>query len=453
MDRYIALISEHASPLAALGGVDSGGQNVYVANLARQLAQLGYHVDVLTRKDSAELPDVIEWNPRVRIINVRAGPAAFVRKEELLPFMDEFGTNVVNLIRRQGRYDLTHANFWMSGIVAVHLKALFQIPFVITFHALGRVRRIHQGSADEFPEARFRIEDWLVQEADHIIAECPQDQQDLVRLYDGAPEKIMTIPCGFDPGEFYPIERDLARKQLKLPPDEFIVLQLGRMVPRKGVDNVVRGVALLKRKYNVPARLLIVGGESDDPDPRRTPEIGRLQKIAAAEQIKDRILFAGRQARDRLKLFYSAADVFVTTPWYEPFGMTPLEAMACGTPVVGAQVGGIQYSVRDGETGYLVPPRAPDALAERLAYLYADPEHRRVLSRRALAHVNAHFTWNIVARRIAALYDEVLGSSASDELLEGAALAHVLPAAGRTLAPARSEVGQGILISSGRDNS
>src|SRR5205814_8009319 len=147
-------------------------------------------------------------------------------------------------------------------------------------------------------------------------------------------------------------------------PHDPLVLHVGRIVPRKGIDTVVAGFARLVHEHGIRARLVIVGGETADADPSATPEIGRLQEIARAEGVGDRILFAGRQSRDRLKLYYSAADVFVTTPWYEPFGITPLEAMACATPVVGSNVGGIKFTVRDGETGYLVPPGNPEALAE-----------------------------------------------------------------------------------------
>src|SRR5262249_43770044 len=153
-----------------------------------------------------------------------------------------------------------------------------------------------------------------------------------------------------------------------LHPDEPLILQLGRMVRRKGVENVIRGFACLLRRHGISARLLIVGGETSEPDPAATPEIGRLMSVAREEGVEGLVLFVGRRDREMLKYYYSAADVFVTTPWYEPFGITPVEAMACGTPVVGANVGGIKFTVRDGEAGYLVPPEDPEALAERLAH-------------------------------------------------------------------------------------
>ena len=407
MTRSIALISEHASPLATLGGVDGGGQNVYVGELAKSLAALGYEIDIFTRRDSELVPEWAEWTNGVRIFYVPAGPARHVAKEDLLPHMEAFTANTVELMRRRP-YDLVHANFFMSGLVAAEVKRRLGVPFVVTFHALGRVRRAHQATADRFPDERFAIEDRIVREADHILAECPQEEEDLIRLYDADPASISIVPAGFDPGEFWPIGKALARVALGLPADERVVLQLGRMVPRKGTATVVRAFARLLHDHGLRARLLVVGGESEDPDPALTPELGRLAAIAAEEGVQDLVTFVGRRGRDSLRWYYSAADVFVTTPWYEPFGMTPVEAMACGTPVVGSNVGGIKFTVRDGETGYLVPPRDPDALAERIAHLLSQPRLLEALSRQATRRARDLFTWSHVARDVARVYERVL---------------------------------------------
>lgn len=412
MQTRIALISDHASPLATLGGVDSGGQNVYVAQVARHLAELGYAVDVFTRRDSAALPEVVEMRRGVRVIHVPAGPAENVRKEELLPMMPDFAGWMAQFIRAQGSYDLVHANFFMSGLVAMQLKHWLGLPFVVTFHALGRVRRLHQGEADQFPPERLGIEDAVIAQADGIIAECPQDRSDLISLYGAEPGRVTMVPCGFDRKEFWPITRGLARRALGLEPAERLLLNIGRVVPRKGLDNLVRGLGELKRGYGIPARLILVGGNSDLPCPQTTPEIGRLQAIAREEGVARQVLFTGRRSREFLKLYYSAADLFLTTPWYEPFGITPLEAMACGTPVVGAAVGGIKFSVLEGITGCLVPPNDPAALAARVAGLYREPERLKELGRNALRHVNAHFTWPKVTRSIAGYYEHVIGETA-----------------------------------------
>jgi D-inositol-3-phosphate glycosyltransferase len=304
-------------------------------------------------------------------------------------------------------YSLMHANFFMSGMAAQQVKQALGIPFVMTFHALGRVRRLNQKTADAFPDIRFAIEENLMRDADRIVAECPQDRRDMENLYGASPDRIDVVPCGFDPDEFWPVSID-ARAQLGLDRDEFVVLQLGRMVPRKGVDNVIRATALLRHQFQLPARLLVVGGNTEAPDPVATPEIGRLMKLTEELGVTDAVSFTGQRQRGQLRYYYSAANVFVTTPWYEPFGITPVEAMACGTPVVGTAVGGIKTTVVDGETGYLVPPNDPDALAERLAWLHHHPQLAQRMGWAGMRRAYQHYTWRSVAEHVANVYESVL---------------------------------------------
>lgn len=421
----VALISEHASPLAAAGGVDSGGQNVYVAEVARGLAEAGLSVEVLTRRDDPSLPAVVRLPSGARVVHVDAGPARFVPKEELLPYMPAFADEVLRRLEQRALpYDVLHANFFMSGWVGLALKRHTGTPLVTTFHALGLVRREHQREADRFPAERIAIERALVRHSDLTIAACPQDESDLLRLYDADAARLVRVPCGVDttafaaPADAAPASRSEApcdraasaeraaiRHALGLAPDEFVVLQLGRLVPRKGVDNVIHAVARLHAaEPQARVRLVVVGGDADTPDEQATPEIARLRGIAQDAGIAERVRFTGRRARDRLREWYVAADVFVTTPWYEPFGITPLEAMACGTPVVGSAVGGIAWTVVDGVTGYLVPPKDPDALAERLARLWRDPQRAAALGAAGAARVRAQFTWDHVADRLARSY-------------------------------------------------
>lgn len=404
----IAIISEHASPLAALGGTDSGGQNVYVSHIARQLARAGHIVDVFTRRDDPQQAVRTPLARNANVISIDAGPCKPIPKEQLLPHMDEFARNILAYCRRSGRrYDVAHANFFMSGLAALALRNAFGTPFVMTFHALGKVRKLHQREADAFPPERIAIEGMLADVADRVIAECPQDRDDLIAHYDADPDRIETVPCGFDPAEFGPGDRRM-RAELGLDEKDFVVLQLGRLVPRKGIDNVIRGVALLKHQHGIKAKLVVVGGETAAPDPRLTPEIGRLVEVALQSGVLDQVTFTGARPRQSLRHFYSAADVFVTTPWYEPFGITPLEAMACGCPVVGAAVGGIQYSVEDGLSGYLVAPNDPHQLAERLARLHANPGLRQAMGKAGMLRVASAFTWKQVGEKLERIYADLL---------------------------------------------
>jgi len=404
MKSRIAFISEHASPLSTIGGVDAGGQNVYVGELARQLVKKGYEVDIFTRREDAQLPQCLQWASGVRIVHVDAGPAQIIPKEQLLPYMEAFRNNMIRFIEQHGiSYKLVHANFFMSAKVAVDLKQMLNIPFVVTFHALGHIRRLHQGEQDKFPAERITIEEEAIRQADCIIAECPQDKEDLMQYYHAPANKISIIPGGVNPDEMYQVDKQIARMRLKLAPQEIVLLQLGRMVPRKGVDNVI--AALPKLKYTgAKVRLIIVGGE----DGSRDPEIARLKQLAKDLGVATCVTFAGQRTRDELKYYYAAADLFITTPWYEPFGITPLEAMACGTPVIGANVGGIKYSVLDGKTGLLVPPQNPDALAEKISELLLNRTRLQEMSVNAVKRVQTLFTWQRVAHLMNNVYEKVI---------------------------------------------
>lgn len=403
----IAIVSEHASPLAQAGGVDSGGQNIYVAHVARQLALLGHTVDVFTRLDNPYLPPEMDWDGGVRVVHVPAGPARAIPKEALLPYMDDFAAHMGRYFANSDEpYDLIHANFFMSALASLPVARSARIPLAVTFHALGRVRRMHQASADLFPDTRFDIEDEIVRRADRIIAECPEDEHDLLTLYGARPERISTVPCGFDESEMWPMDRAQARQRLGWDPSTFYLLQLGRMVPRKGVDNVIRSLARLRKVHGVDARLCVVGGDAAAAQ-EDTPELNRLRGIAEEEGVAQFVEFTGRRARNQLCRYYCAADVFVTTPWYEPFGITPVEAMACGRPVVGSDTGGIRYTVLDGKTGFLVPPKDPDALAQKLNVLARNAPLARSMGWAGRQRSMSLFTWPQVGRQLAEVFQQM----------------------------------------------
>lgn len=400
----IALVSEHASPLAALGGADSGGQNVYVAQTARLLAESGHDVTVFTRRTDGAQAEAVTISPRQRVVHVTAGPAREVPKEHLFPYMGRFADEVEAFMRRSGIPDVVHAHFWMSGMVASELRRRLGIPFVITFHALGLVRRHYQGDADGFPEERADIERQLMAEAERVIAECPQDVADMTGLYGVNRAKLVEVPCGFDAEELGPVDRSAARERLGIPPNATVVLQLGRMVPRKGVDDAIRGFARAVRHVDGSSLLLVVGGSVSGTSVTTSGEGARLLGVAREEGVEDRVRFLGSRSRSELRYLYSAADVFVSVPWYEPFGITPVEAMACGVPVVGSRVGGVKYTVADGVTGLLVEPRRPNAVAAALVRLLRDGRMRERMGRAGMARANAMFSWQRVTAALEAVY-------------------------------------------------
>lgn len=404
--------------MALRGGVDAGGQNVYVDEVSRNLGALGYSVDVFSRRDTHDLAEVVDWAPGVRLVHLPAGPLRPMLKDELWPHMPEFRDAVVRFGQREGMgYDLIHGNFWMSGWVALETRlqpGWAGIPLVQIFHAMGKTKRRHQGDADTSPHERIEVELEIVKGADRLIAQCPSEESELVDDYDADPAKVCVIPSAVNPCVFQPVGRDQARQHIGLAGDGPVVVYVGRMLPRKDVRNVVRAAALLVQRYDLPVRLLLVGGETREPDPAATPEIGALQGLSAELGIGDRVLFTGKRQPEELSDYYCAGDVVVTTPWYEPFGLTPLEAMACGRPVIGSAVGGITHTVEDGVTGLLVSPRDPEALARGLQRLLRQPERRERMGRAARLRVERYFTWTTVGKRTAELYEELLSLRARD---------------------------------------
>jgi D-inositol-3-phosphate glycosyltransferase len=406
----VAMISEHASPMACLGGQDAGGQNVYVDEISRRLARLGFQVDVFSRRDAPATPKVAKWAPSVRVVQLSAGPARYIPKDAIWRHMPAFRDAFLRFAAHDRlRYDVLHAHFWMSGWAAIHLAEELDAPFVQLFHALGETKRRFQGEDDTSPAERVAVEREIVRRADRVIAQCPAERQELVTDYDADPGNITLIPAGANLQRFRPVSRELARRRIGLDAEGPVVVYVGRVLPRKDARNVVRAFARLLEGWRGAApRLLIVGGETEEPDPGATPEIGVLQRLAAELGVAEYVRFTGQRQPDELRYYYCAGDVAVTTPWYEPFGLTPLEAMACGRPVIGSAVGGITYTVRDGETGYLVPPRDADALARRLRELLRRPRLAERMGVAARERVEREFTWPLVAERTAALYDDML---------------------------------------------
>ncbi len=422
MDRAtrIAFLSEHASPLVALGGADAGGQNVYVSELSSHLARRGYAIDVYTRHEDLDTPEIVETEAGVRVVHLQAGPVMARPKDELWPFMPAFRDSLLRFMERDEiHYDLIHSNFWMSGWVATELRRRLDIPVVQIFHAMGKTKRRHQKKVDTSPGNRIKTEMEVIAGVDKIIAQCPNERAELVNDYNADPDKIALIPSAVNIHIFKPVAQNEARQRIGLEMGKKVIVYVGRLLPRKDIRNIVRALALLvgksERTADAPL-LMIVGGESAEPDPAATPEIDELQKLARELGVSEHIRFMGKKQPELLRYYYSAADVAVTTPWYEPFGLTPLEAMACGRPVIGSTVGGITFTIKDGETGLLVPPRDPRALAASLECLLAQPQLMKRLGAAARKRVEQEFSWSIVAMRTGALYDAVLAERMAETL-------------------------------------
>lgn len=395
----IAMISEHASPLAALGGVDAGGQNSHVAALTAALADQGHDVRVYTRRDDPRLPAVVPIGERAEVVHVPAGPPAVLPKDELLPYMGEFATWMAGDWRAGRRPDVAHAHFWMSGLATLEAGRACGTPVVQTFHALGTVKRRHQGDADTSPARRIACERHLGREMDRIVVQCRDEFGELLRM--GVPRaRMVLVPSGVDTGRFSGYGPVVARR-----PGLARILTVARLVERKGIEDAIRAMPAVPG-----AELVVVGG----PPPERVrddPYAHRLLALAADCRVADRVVLAGAVPASDMPAWYRSADIVAATPWYEPFGLTPLEAMACGVPVVATEVGGLTDTVVDGVTGDLVPPRDPRALATALRRLLGDEMRRLAYGAAAADRANATYSWPRVAERLTAVYTAVAGHS------------------------------------------
>jgi D-inositol-3-phosphate glycosyltransferase len=415
MSLRVAMLSVHTCPLAALGGKETGGMNVYVRELSRELGRMGVAVDIFTRSQDPAIPREVAFADRVRVVHVPAGPQAPMPREAVYEHLPAFTEAVEGWRRAAGlAYDLIHAHYWLSGAVALALRERWGVPVLQMFHTLGRLKNeAARNGADREPDVRLRSEARIVAGADRIVAANAVERADLVRHYGAAASRIRVIPCGVDTTLFAPLPQAEARRCLGLEPGP-LLLYVGRIAPIKGLDTLLEAVRRL-RLAGRTVRLLVVGGEADEP--RDGHEAG-VRALAARLGLAEAVTFVGPQPQEALRCWYAAADLTVLPSYYESFGMVALEAMACGTPVIASRVGGLPTTIRDGLTGLLVRDGDAGALAARIARVLDDPGLRRTLGREGVRWAAQH-RWPCVAEAVGRVY------------------ADLVPAAGRHLAAAR----------------
>ena len=391
----VAMVSEHASPLAHLGGVDAGGQNVAVAELSAALARRGHDVVVYTRRDDPDLPDRVDTAKGYAVVHVPAGPPRMLPKDDLLQYMEAFG-RFLGVQWHDWRPDVVHAHFWMSGLATMPAAAIHDVPAVQTFHALGVVKRMHQGVDDTSPDDRIRLETLIARKTDWVAATCSDEVNELVRM--GRPRSaISVVPCGVDVDEFTPRGPTAPRGK------PHRIVSVGRLVPRKGFETMIRAMCHISE-----AELVIVGGP-DKSELDSDVEATRLQQLAARMGVADRVHLYGSVCREEMPMLLRSADVVAATPWYEPFGIVPLEAMACGVPVVASAVGGMLDTVVDDGTGRLVPPKDPRALADAINPILWDKRFRAALGRAGRKRACERYTWDKVAHDTVEVYQHLAG--------------------------------------------
>lgn len=408
----IAMLSYHTCPLATLGGKDTGGMNVYVRDLTHELGRMGIHVDVFTRSQDEHQPHVKhDLGYGNRVVHIPAGPEVPVAKRELADYIPEFVEGVKSFAKEKGIcYDIIHSHYWMSGLAAASLSdAWGGRPIVHMFHTLGEMKnRIARSDEEREPPERIAGEKKILKRADRIVIATLAEHSQLRFLYKASDRKLVVIPPGVDTSHFYPIPSDEAKQFIGLRPEDRMVLFVGRIEPLKGVDTIIEAMSCLQIDASMrPVHLAIIGGEPDASPEEMTAEMTRLQKLCDDLAIGQTVVFLGKRDQATLPYYYSAAEVLVMPSHYESFGMVALEAMACGTPVIASEVGGLAYLVRDGETGFTIPSDEPDTLCEKLSWLLTDSHLNQTMGLRA-AEYALSYSWDKIATQIVGLYEDIL---------------------------------------------
>ena len=407
----IAFVSIHGDPLARLGGSHHGGQNVFVKELSRYLGALGLLVDVYSRWENTEQPNEEKYSRGTRVIRIPVGPSEPIQKEKIVTLLGDLASWIPTYQIQNGiNYKLVHTHYYFSGAVGIHLKNTWGIPLVHTFHSLGAVKGEVLGEKDKSPGARFEIERKICQSADRIIATSPQEEIDLVEYYQTDPARITIIPAGVNLDLFQPLLQEESRTEIAFSADDFLITYVGRLEERKGIDTLLKAIYLAD---DPQIQAVIVGGPPTDKPFLSWKELSeepfREYNVLIDEYgIEKQVTFTGGKPQDQLSKYYSAGDVTVVPSYYEPFGMTAIEAMACGSSVIASRVGGLKTTVKENIVGALFEPRSASQLAEKIKILKDQPSMNAKLRKNARPYVEENFGWKTVSRAVAGVYQELL---------------------------------------------
>jgi D-inositol-3-phosphate glycosyltransferase len=405
----IAMLSYHTCPLATLGGKDTGGMNVYVRDLTRELGRRGVGVDVFTRSQDEHVPHVLhDLGYGNRIVHIPAGPEIPLEKSELLGYVETFVGNILDFTAsKQLHYDLLHAHYWLSGLAGLELRDHWGVPLIQMFHTLALMKnRVARTQGEAEPDVRVDAERKLLREADRIVAATQAELAQIQWLYQTGTDRVVVIPPGVDTAHFYPIAIDEAREFISMQDKTRMILFVGRIEALKGIDTLIKAMARLQNQgflEDHPVCVAIIGGEADVSEEELSAEMSRLQAMRQEAGLGDIVKFLGKRDQDTLQYYYSAAAMVVVPSHYESFGLVALEAMACGTPVVASETGGLAFLVRDGETGFHVPTGNDEALANRIKELLTD-EVLRIRMGKAAAAYARQYDWSAITDQLLDLY-------------------------------------------------
>jgi D-inositol-3-phosphate glycosyltransferase len=407
----VAMLSVHTCPLATLGGKKTGGMNVYVRELSAELSRHGIFVDVFTRSQDPCVPHINDsaLGLNARVIHVPAGPEEPLPTNAIYPYLPEFVDRVLAFAKQSGlHYDVLHSHYWLSGWVAEKLREAWDVPFLQMFHTLGLMKnRIALSPAEQEPDLRIQTERKIIQSADYLVAATPGERIQLMWLYGADMRKLRVIPPGVDVQHFCPMPRSEAKEIVGIPENNRMLLFVGRLEPLKGVDTLLKAIAIVKQGMGSAVDnlcLSIIGGDGEDNDPETT----RLKELRETLNLGEFVTFHGSKSQETLLYYYAAAEAVIMPSHYESFGMVALEAMACGTPVIASEVGGLAYLIQDGVTGFHVPDRDPEELAGKITLLLENTDLRREMSTAAVQNAQ-RYAWPRVASQIVQLYQHSIG--------------------------------------------
>lgn len=416
----IAHISLHGDPLEPLGSIEAGGQNVYVKNAALQLAARGYKVDVFTRWNDLSKPRIEPFGENARVVRLHGGPKSFIKKEQTLKLLDELAEDFSQFKSANSLdYGLLHSHYYIEGAFGLRLSQRLKVPQVHTFHSLGRIKLNHellQGNPDSAAYAeRLGIEKAVMAQARTLVATSPSEATDFAQWYAHHCSNVRVVPCGLDPQIFRPLPREDARAKLGLPAERKIVLYVGRLDPRKGLETLLfafRKMLYDFRPFGRELMLVVVGGRLGglDWELEHYRELAGELRMPLAEKGKfprGCVMFAGSLQQADVADYYSAADVVVVPSYYEPFGMVAIEAQACGTPVVASAVGGLKFAVEQGRGGLWAKPYSAEDLCAKMGRLLLDDSLRLAQGERGRSRVLRLFTWEAVGEQLAEAYTGV----------------------------------------------
>ena len=400
------MLSVHTCPLAAPGGKETGGMNVYVREVSRELGRMGIEVDVFTRSQNPAIERVVPLAPGARVVHLPAGPEAPMPREDVHRHLDEF-VDALDAWRLAdgGDYDLVHGHYWLSGVAGLRLRTRWSVPLVQMFHTLGQLKNSVARTADQIePELRIASETGIIGAADRVIAASAVERDHLGWYYGARRDRVAVIPCGVDTELFTPADAAAAKAELGLPNGP-LLLYVGRLTPIKGLETLLEALTFLR----VRPLLLVIGGDQDEP---LNGHVAHLRTLVSTLGVADSVRFLGAQPQQRLRLYYAASEATVMPSYYESFGMVALEAMACASPVIASNVGGLTTTVRDGVTGFLVPDGDPAALAEAIGRVLGDGDLRWRLGREA-ARWASQYRWPCVAEAVCREYARFVPHAAS----------------------------------------